>query len=166
MTLEQTVVLWRGITFLGDWHFVVVLACIVLIVLMRQKRKHEAWVFGVTLFITECVTYGSKLLFQHPRPLDALVPADDPYSFPSGHSVIAVAFYGMLATLFLRRFSRNPVARVAVVSVTGALIMLIGASRVILGVHYPEDVLFGYSLGALSWLIFFLKTANSGKKRN
>ena len=166
MTFEQTISLWRGISFLGDWHLIVVLTLAVLIVLLNYRRRYEALAFGSVLLVTECITFLLKVFFHHPRPLDGLIPADDPYSFPSGHAVIAVAFYGMLATLLMRHFSRNSRARIAIISTAGALMMLIGASRIVLGVHYPEDVLFWYSLGALSWVIFFIKTADFRTRRN
>ena len=131
-----------------------------------RLHPYEALIFGVTLFLTECVTFLLKVFFHHPRPLDGLILADDRYSFPSGHATIAVAFYGIVATVLLRQYPERRWLRVGVVSLVGGLIMLIGASRVALGVHYTEDVLFGYAIGALSWVIFFFVSRPKGMKRN
>ena len=164
MTFEHAVSFWKGVSFLADWHLIVVLTILVLIGLVNYRYRHEAFVFGLVLFITECLTFLLKIFFHHPRPLDGLIPADDPYSFPSGHAVIAVAFYGMLVTILLNRFPNNRFVRVGGIVLAGSLILLIGASRIVLGVHYPQDVLAGYAIGAFAWVIFFVKTHRLGKK--
>lgn len=65
------------------------------------------------------------------------------YSFPSGHSVLAVAVYGSLIFLGMRHLRRSG-ERVTVCVVAGALILGIGISRIYLGVHYPSGVAAGY----------------------
>jgi undecaprenyl-diphosphatase len=72
------------------------------------------------------------------------------YSFPSGHATVAVGFYGALA-LILAYHLRGP-ARWAVVLIGTAVVLLIGFSRLYLGVHYPTDVLAGF-LAAPLWLV-------------
>lgn len=73
-----------------------------------------------------------------------LIPIDG-YSFPSGHSIISVSFYGYLITYILEHTKKTWLIILGVLFILG-----IGFSRIYLGVHYFSDVLAGYSLGALT----------------
>lgn len=87
-----------------------------------------------------------KLLFQHPRPTEALIAIPDSYSFPSGHAVAASALYITLALIAARSEQRRRPRRIIVV--TGVSIaVLVAWSRVYLGVHYLTDVIGGLLLG-------------------
>ena len=100
---------------------------------------------GASLF-----TFIGKLAFHRPRPLEAVL-VETSYSFPSGHATIAVAFYGFIGYVLIR--SAGGLKRqVNLFFVTLILVLLIGLSRIILGVHYVSDVWAGYLVGAL-WLI-------------
>jgi undecaprenyl-diphosphatase len=91
-----------------------------------------------------------KWLFQRPRPNEnPLVPAEG-FSFPSGHALMAVVFYGAIVYLVINNLSASPLRRLATSSLA-LLILLIGISRVYLGVHYPSDVLAGFAAGG-AWL--------------
>ena len=102
-----------------------------------------------------------KEIFIRPRPrlfgtelqvLGRTFDYPSSYSFPSGHAVVAVVVYGTLAYLVVRL---EPTARMrrATLAGAGGLILLIGISRVYLGVHYPSDVLAGYLAGFI-WSSF------------
>lgn len=87
-----------------------------------------------------------KLLFQHPRPTEAIIAIPDSYSFPSGHAVAASALYITLALIAARSEQRRRPRRIIVV--TGVSIaVLVAWSRVYLGVHYLTDVIGGLLLG-------------------
>jgi len=91
-----------------------------------------------------------KHLFSRARPdLFQMVEAYG-YSFPSGHAMVALCFYGMLAYLIGRRL-RKFVWRLPVYGLALTLVTAIGLSRIYLGVHYPTDVLAGYIAG-ITWL--------------
>jgi undecaprenyl-diphosphatase len=91
------------------------------------------------------------LVFERPRPSPLWALAEEAsFSFPSGHSVAAFAFYGVITYLIFRRL-KGRAARVALISTASVFIVAIGASRVYLGVHYPSDVVAGYLVG-LIWL--------------
>lgn len=97
------------------------------------------------------LTEALKWLFHRPRPNEnPLIPADG-FSFPSGHALMAVVFYGAIAYLLFINLSPSPLRRLATAGLT-LLILLIGVSRVYLGVHYPSDVLAGFAAGG-AWLI-------------
>lgn len=92
-----------------------------------------------------------KQTFARPRPaafFDYPLPVS--HSFPSGHAFFAASFFGGLAVVFSGRV-RKPALRAAIWFVAIGLILLIGLSRVYLGVHYPTDVLAGYS-AAIIWV--------------
>jgi undecaprenyl-diphosphatase len=92
-----------------------------------------------------------KELFARPRPffVDPLLPVTG-YSFPSGHAMVALVAYGMLAYFAILAL-RSWQARAAVVLGTSLLVLLIGFSRMYLGVHYFSDVLAGFAAGGV-WL--------------
>jgi len=90
---------------------------------------------------------GLKLVFQHPRPTEAIIAIPDSYSFPSGHAVAASALYITLALAAATGERRLRPRRVLVWG--GVLIaVLVAWSRVYLGVHYLSDVVGGLLLGS------------------
>ncbi len=92
-----------------------------------------------------------KDLFDRPRPVwDGSIITENSPAFPSGHAMLSLLTYGFLAILLWRAVHGRP-ARVGLVTGMAVLIGLIGFSRVYLGVHYPTDVLGGYTMGG-AWL--------------
>lgn len=92
-----------------------------------------------------------KLAFHRPRPMpffDLAVPYT--YSYPSGHAMFALCFYGALAWLTIRHVRSRP-GRVFIWGAAALFTILIGFSRIYLGVHYPSDVLAGYCV-AFIWM--------------
>jgi undecaprenyl-diphosphatase len=107
-----------------------------------------------------------KLLVHRPRPDAELVHVARPltgYSFPSGHVVFYTGFFGFLMYLILTLFPPSP-WRAALLAVLGALILLVGPSRVVLGGHWPSDVGGGYLLGGL-WLLVSIGLYRWGRAR-
>ncbi len=99
-----------------------------------------------------------KLLLGRPRPTDAVlsVASELPdYSFPSGHTLLYVGFYGFLFYLAYTRLRRGRL-RTLLLWLLGALILLVGPSRVYLGHHWPSDVLASYALG-LAYLVLLVR---------
>jgi len=142
----------RLVTALGYyWVVLPLLAAAVLAFYLK------GWRLSATLLLVSTVggfllTTFLKGVFERARPelFDSGYTASF-YSFPSGHAALAVGFYGTLTLILayrLRGFARWAVAGVGVL-----LVLLIGYSRLYLGVHYPTDVLAGY-LAAPLWLIF------------
>ncbi len=122
------------------------LACL-LVFWRKPARRWDASNLLLAAAGGQGVVYGLKALFHRARP--EAVFASLGYSFPSGHAFAAVTLYGMLA-YWLARGQERPRA----VGVWGAgilLILLIGFSRIYLGVHYASDVAAGFAAG-LPWL--------------
>ncbi len=140
--------LW--ITVLGKWQiilgFTVTTICILWI---WHKRLYIAPLL-LTIIGTEIFTAISKIAFHRPRPELALY-TEPSFSFPSGHAAIAIAFYGFLAYILIRHFAKWK-TKVNIFFIGLSIILLIGFSRLYLGVHYVSDVWGGYLVGAL-WLI-------------
>jgi undecaprenyl-diphosphatase len=160
---DETVLLWihwyspnwldgvmRFVTVLGDYWVVVPLLAVATYALYRKGRTISAGLLVVSTVGGIVLTTALKTVFQRARPelFDSGYTAAF-YSFPSGHATIAVGFYGTLTLLVAWRL--RGFRRWAVVLAGVALVLLIGFSRLYLGVHYPTDVLAGF-LAAPVWV--------------
>ena len=96
-----------------------------------------------------------KQLVQRPRPDGFRLIAETGYSFPSGHSMVAMAFYGLLAWM-VWHYERDRFVRWLCVIGFGLVIALIGISRIYRGVHYASDVIAGFCV-SLIWLALYTK---------
>jgi undecaprenyl-diphosphatase len=141
----------RIVTALGYYWVVLPLLAGVVTYFYRRGWKLSAMLLLVSTAGSVVLTTVLKSVFERARPelFDSGYQASF-YSFPSGHATVAVGFYGMLTLVLAYRLRKT--AR-WVVAVSGILVvLLIGLSRLYLGVHYPTDVLAGY-LAALLWLV-------------
>src|SRR5688500_5773357 len=141
------------VTHLGDRH-----AYIILTILLAAYYlfKHRSWKFILqTTLVLLLATLSNILLKQvinRARPsLEHLVVVNT-LSYPSGHAMSAMAFYGFLVYLCLRYRMRRWV-RYLFITTLVLLILSIGVSRIYLGVHYPTDVAAGF-IGGLIWVAF------------
>jgi undecaprenyl-diphosphatase len=127
-----------------------VLAVVAVVIFLTRRWHRGAVLVAVTLLGAGALDGGLKLLFGRHRPTAFFehYPAPDSFSFPSGHALFATAFFGGLAALLWKRL-RHPGLRVAVAVGAVLLILLIGVSRIYLGVHYPSDVLGGFAAGTV-----------------
>lgn len=117
-----------------------------------KKVRGAAWTLPIAVIGAGVIIQGVKLLVHRPRP-SFFTPLlhEAGYSFPSGHLLIAMVVYGLLGYFALHLF-KNEAARLAVRIVTVLIVVSIGVSRVYVGVHYPTDVLAGWTAG-VPWLI-------------
>lgn len=151
--------LFRLATRIGDWEvgLPLVLGVGALLAALDRSgtpgiRRLEIGLWLSTIVGAQLLCNGLKAWFQRERPpLPSRLVVEDSYSFPSGHSLTSSACFTVAAVLLARVLSHAPVwQQVAAVGVCGALIVLVAASRVWLGVHYLSDVLSGLVLG-LAW---------------
>lgn len=140
----------RAVTALGYYYVVVPAMLVAVGVFLRYERRLSALLLTVATCGSLLLTTVLKGIFERTRPelVDSGYTASF-YSFPSGHATVAVGFYGTLTLLVA--YNLRGLARWTVVVVGVLLILLIGFSRLYLGVHYPTDILAGY-LSALLWI--------------
>ena len=140
------------ITFFGSANFLVpATLCLVLsFIFIRQQLRVAIRIFIIS-FTSTFMMFFLKDILKRSRPIVPLVSRAHGYSFPSGHSLSSVVFYGMLAYL-AGKYIRPPWLRNFTILFLGFWVLLIGISRVYLNVHYASDVLAGFSLGVV-WLV-------------
>lgn len=147
--------LMRTATVVGDVWGIAVQALLVCGFLLWRKPLH--WRSNLVLLLL--VLLGAAVLFvtlksQFARPRPQLYPSPYPlttYSFPSGHATSGSAFYGGLAVIAARSV-RGRGRRIAVALLAAVITVTIGLSRMYFSVHYPTDVLGGFSAG-VGWLV-------------
>jgi undecaprenyl-diphosphatase len=144
-----------GITFLGRHEFLIP-ANIVLIfwfLLVRRHRWYSIRVPAVALS-SLALMFVLKNVFGRERPLIPLLEEARGMSFPSGHALMSVTFYGLLIYTVYHLWKR-PAAKWSMIAFLVLLILTIGFSRIYLRVHYTSDVLAGFAAGFL-WLVLSL----------
>ena len=149
----------RFVTILGDGRWVTFVAIVAGVWLMRQKRLATALVLLLGTGLGRGLTELQKYEVNRLRPDEhAHLVATYNLSFPSGHSANAMMTYLSLA-LFLPRARRWPWIAMALV-----LALLVGTSRVMLGVHWPSDVVGGWTYGAL-WTLLLVHVDSLRERR-
>ncbi|HLM01236.1 MAG TPA: phosphatase PAP2 family protein, partial [Pyrinomonadaceae bacterium] len=156
--------LMRFLTMLGSTLFLGILGIGGLVIFIIKNRKRDAVLLMMTMAGAVILNFALKVSFARLRPapfFDTQLPAS--YSFPSGHSLFAVCFYGALAWLVTARIPDKSI-RILIWSLAGSLAFLIGLSRIYLGVHYPSDVIAGFA-AALVWILTVVLTDYTLKRR-
>ena len=142
----------RVFSFLGSTFFLVLLGIAVVGVFYYLKHRRAALIFTITTIGATLLLVSLKLAFRRARPepfFDTILPSS--YSFPSGHSLASFCFYLALAAIINNRIE-NLFIKILIWIFAAALVLLIGISRIYLGVHYPSDVLAGFVVGFI-WVI-------------
>lgn len=143
------------VTRLGDLWFVALATAILTPLLHRMTGGwHAAALLWAALLGSLLVTTVVKVVVGRARPVDALMEVSSG-AFPSGHTSRAAAVLGLCIWAVVA-LSSHPGVRAAGATVLSAGIVVMGLSRLYLGVHWPSDVIFGFVLG-VSWLIVMLK---------
>ena len=130
----------------------IMMGSILLAVLIHQQRKWLSIFMNLSISVT--LNLGLKQMFARPRPvIIAALVSESGFSFPSGHSMSAAAFYGFIIYLIFQSNLKKSVKRTSSVLIV-ALIGLIGFSRVYLGVHYLSDVIGGFLASSVYLIVF------------
>lgn len=128
------------------------IATIALLLLIKNKK------IGLSIFsnivIITILNQLLKKILRRPRPTEFRIVEETGYSFPSGHSMVSMAFYGYLIYL-IYRYIKNKYIKWSLIVLLSILICLIGISRIYLGVHYTSDVLGGFLL-SISYLVVYI----------
>jgi undecaprenyl-diphosphatase len=156
----------RGISFIGSSLFLTTASIAMFLWFMSRHWRRDAYLFGITMLGAVILNTTLKLTFKRPRPVpffDLLAP--ESFSFPSGHSLASFCFFGALATILATRIHNRKI-HLIVWSVSAVLVLLIGLSRIYLGVHYTTDVVAGFT-AALIWVltVSFVEQRIAGLRR-
>jgi undecaprenyl-diphosphatase len=148
----------RDFSGLGSTAVLTILTAAVVFYLLLAAKRRAALVVFLSIGSGQLLSTALKLFFERARP-DLVPHATIVYtsSFPSGHSTMSAVVYLTLGALLARVEGRRRV-RVYLVALGAVLTLLVGASRVYLGVHWPTDVLGGWTIGAAWALLWWLVT--------
>ena len=146
-------------TYLGRHEFLIP-ANLLLIAYFLFIKKHKWYSIKIPAIALSSLAlmFGLKNLFDRDRPLVPLLEEARGLSFPSGHALMSVTFYGLLIYIVFKSFKNKPL-KWAFISMLLLLILTIGFSRIYLRVHYASDVIAGFCVGLL-WLVICVWTLN------
>ncbi len=147
---ETGIRIFSIITSFGSWQFLLPVILVIALVLFIARKREFIIPFLATVAGAEIITFFGKILAHRDRPLSAVFHATD-FSFPSGHATIAVAFYGFLAFMLIKFCGNRYKWLISVLA--GLIAVLVGFSRLYLGVHYLSDVLAGFLVGLMALVI-------------
>ena len=130
------------------------IATVMLFLLIKNKKIGLSIISNIV--IITILNQLLKRILQRPRPTELRIVEETGYSFPSGHSMVSMAFYGYLIYL-IYRYIKNKYVKWTLITILSILICLIGISRIYLGVHYTSDVLGGFLL-SISYLVIYISS--------
>ena len=149
----------KFITNLGGTIFLISLTILLLIIfLFKFKNKKIGFAIVINIINSALLNMILKNILQRPRPEEFRIISVTGYSFPSGHSMNSMAFYGFLIYLIYIKIE-NKYIKWALISILSVLIILVGISRIYLGVHYTSDVLAGFLI-SIVYLILYINIIN------
>lgn len=131
------------------------LITITILLLILIKNKKIGLITLTNLVLITILNQMLKIVLKRPRPTEFIIINEKGYSFPSGHSMISMAFYGLLIYLIYKKI-KNKYLKATLIIILLLLILAIGISRIYLGVHYVSDVIGGFLI-SISYLIVYIK---------
>ena len=146
-------IFFRIITRFGDEEVLILIAIACLIFIKNRKIGLS---IGVNLASVGLINFILKEIIQRPRPpIESRMVQESSYSFPSGHAMASLAFYGLIIYYLSRYIKNNKIRNISFIGLS-VLIFFIGISRIYLGVHFASDVLAGF-LVSMAYLIIYTK---------
>jgi undecaprenyl-diphosphatase len=166
---DYLTIIMKAFTYLCS---ITILLFICVVTFIYIKDKIKASLISINLIINFLINTVLKYLIRRPRPTGYRLIEESGFSFPSGHSMVAMAFYGYIMYLIYKNekviWKRN-----LLIFLLGFIIVMIGTSRIYLGVHYASDVCAGFCLSVAYLMLFityspkivdYLKNQNKAKK--
>jgi len=151
------------ITFLGKHDLLIPLNFVLIAFFIYRKERWFATRIAALSLSSLLLMFMLKFFFQRNRPQQQLIDDVSGYSFPSGHALISIVFYGLFIHMIWHEV-KNKSLRIALITVLGILILLIAFSRIYLRVHYASDVIAGIAVGFI-WLVLSLRIIHRVEKR-
>lgn len=145
---SMATVFWTTITVLGEASSVFIFAAAMILFFLWKKWKAEAWFLGLSLLLMAGASTALKFLYQRPRPTIEWLVHTTGYSFPSWHTASTFLVAGVLAIIVYQRCQSK---KLRFLVQTGVLLLaiLVGLSRIYVGVHHPTDILGGWLLAVM-----------------
>ncbi len=132
---------FRALTNFGDFYIpIMVIVCILIFI----KNKKYFYIITSGYAFAGLIVFISKTITQRPRPLEALIEIPKSFSFPSGHTLTSIVFY--ITLWYLLTYKSAKKTKIITFILTVLIVILIGMSRIYLGVHYFSDVIGGIIL--------------------
>lgn len=131
----------------------IALISITIALLLFLKNKKIGIAIAINLIVSTVLNLLLKNIVQRPRPTEYRMISETGYSFPSGHSMVSMAFYGFLIYVIYKQVENQKIKWGLIIALS-ILIATIGISRIYLGVHYTSDVLAGFTI-SVSYLVVY-----------
>lgn len=145
------------VTSLGNVAVLVMIVLVASAFLFLSRHRHSAYLLWIAVVGEEIINWTLKSAYDRPRPTAVIAETKVlSTSFPSGHAMASFVAYGAIA-LLVGRLTENRRMQHATWLVAGLVILVVGSSRVYLGVHYPSDIIGGY-LAGFAWLAILAST--------
>lgn len=148
---EPLTAIMKGITNLASAYALIAIT-IASFVFIKNKKIGKC--ITVNLVLSTLLNQILKYVVQRPRPEGYMIINENGYSFPSGHSMISMAFYGLIIYLIWKKM-KNVKIKYLLCGLLSILIPLIGFSRIYLGVHYASDVIGGFAI-SIAYLVLYI----------
>lgn len=149
-------------TSFGSTIFIICGICSVAILI---KNKKYFWNFAIANGIGVAINSLIKIIIRRPRPSVTMpFSYENSFSFPSGHTMMSTIFYGLII-YYVYKNIKNKRLKYFLVSVLSLITIMVGISRIYLGVHYATDVVAAYILGIV-YLIVYIKLSNKIWNKN
>ena len=149
---EPLTIIFKFFSFLCSFYFVIILT---IIIMLFSKDKKVTFYIVLNVLFCFFLNQTLKFFFARSRPTEINLIVENGYSFPSGHSMLSLAYYGFFVYLILNSNIKRKNKIIAIISLA-LLIFFIGLSRIYLGVHYASDVLAGFAISA-AYLILYIQ---------
>lgn len=149
---------FRITTELGFYYFLIAFLLILAICFRFRKR---IWVIIGTVLVNLGINSILKIIFKRERPMaEYMWMSESSYSYPSGHTATSICVYLIILLITINTVN-NKKARIALIIFSTFSMIIVPISRLVMGVHYPSDVLAGFLIGSfsatLSYKIFIEK---------
>ena len=154
ISIKSDVMTWimMFITMLSNSEFIIV-ATLLLVLLNKNKKKGAA--IATNVVMCSGINVIVKHIFLRERPVGLKLIEQGGYSFPSGHAMMSLAFYGLIIYMIWKTKWDKSI-KFVLTTLLSIIILMIGVSRIYLGVHFTSDVIAGFAL-SLSYLIIFIQ---------